>query len=98
MSGFRLGSSVTAVAIEVNNGAPDWGNGAIMNLSNRTAVDAERHLMEIIEGSKRASGKVEPSVRSFERNYRLNNLVDFLLKNGWSATSAFSGLGALFLT
>lgn len=98
MKDFHLGSSVVAVAIEVENGVPDWKNGAVMNLSHQSAEDAEKQIMEIIEGCKKSQGNVDPSTAKFRRNFRLNNLVDFLMRNGWNAASAFSGIGALILT
>lgn len=97
MAGFHLGSSVVAVAIEVDNGSPDWKNGAVMNLSNRSAEDVEAQLMEIIDGCKSSQGMIAPNVAQFNRSFRLNGLVGFLLRNGWNAVAAFSGVGALIL-
>lgn len=98
MPGFCLGSSVVAVAIEVENGVPDWSNGAVMNLSERSAEDAEAQIMSIIEASKKSQGRIDPSTAVFRRNFRLNSLVSFLMNNGWSAASAFAGVGALILS
>jgi hypothetical protein len=97
MRGFQLGSSVVAVAVEVNGGAADWRNGAVMNFTDRTAEGAERQMMSIIYGCKSSPGLVQPSVARFQRNHRLNCLVDFLTRNGWSAASAFTGAGALII-
>ena len=97
MLGFHLGSSVVAVAIEVENGVPDGRNGAIINLSKQSAEDAEAQIMAIIEGCKKSQGGINPSTVMFRRNFRLNGLVNFLVRNGWSAASAFSGIGALIL-
>ena len=97
MSGFYLGSSVVAVAVEVNNGAPDWKNGAVMNLSNGSVEKAEAQIMVIINGCKNYPGTIDSSIAIFERNFRLNSLVGFLVRNGWTAASAFAGLGALIL-
>ena len=97
MLGFQLGSSVVAVAIEVQDGAPDWKNGAVMNLSNRSAEDAERQIMSIIDGCKNIPGIIDPSTAMFRRNFRLSSLVGYLTRNGWSVASAFSGAGALIL-
>lgn len=98
MQGFHLGSSVAAVAVEVERGVPDWKNGAIINLSRHSAEDAEAQIMAIIDGCKKSQGKIDPSAMTFRRNFRLNGLVNFLVRNGWSAASAFSGIGALILT
>lgn len=97
MKGFHLGSSVVAVAIEVQDGVPDWKNGAVMNLSQRSAEDAESQIMMIIEGCKSSPGRTPPSA-NFQRNFRLNGLVNFLSNYGWSAASTFTGVGALFLS
>lgn len=97
MPGFNLGSSVVAVAIEVENGVPDWENGAVMNLSDRSAEDAEQQIMSIIDGSKKSPGTIGPSAGLFINKFRLNVLVSFLVQNGWNAASAFAGFGALIL-
>ncbi|MDS9467923.1 hypothetical protein RGQ15_10130 [Paracoccus sp. MBLB3053] len=98
MPGFHLGSSVTAVAIEVEDDVPDWKNGAVINLSNGPMEEVERQIMEIINGSKISQGTVDPSSAKFRRNFRLNSLVKVLVEHGWDAASAFSGIGALVLT
>lgn len=97
MKGFYLGSSVVAVAIEVQDGVPDWKNGAVMNLSQRSAEDAESQIMTIIEGCKNSPGQTPASASKFKRNFRLNGLVNYLSNYGWSAASTFAGVGALFL-
>ncbi|MDO5623040.1 MAG: hypothetical protein Q4G24_16510 [Paracoccus sp. (in: a-proteobacteria)] len=97
ISGFHLGSSVVAVAIEVDNGLPMRKNGDVINLSDFSAKKAEAQLMNIIEGCKGSQGMTTPDLGQFRTSFRLNRLVDFFLRNGWSAATTFSGLGALIL-
>lgn len=97
MKGFHLGNSVVAVAIEVQDGVPDWKNGAVINLSQSSADDAENQIMMIIDGCKHAPNRTPASAAKFQRNFRLNGLVNYLSACGWSAASAFAGVGALFL-